>query len=108
MKSITITYKDVDYTLRYTKQTTKLMEDAGFRVGDVKDKLWLLYDLFSGAFLADHRKIKKEVVDEIFEHLPNKDAFYEKLIELYQEPYEYLLDSPEEGAEGNATWGASW
>lgn len=107
-KIITINHKGEDYKLRYTKRTAKMMEDSGFSLDQVKDKPMMLYDLFEGAFLAEHRNIKRDLVREIFDSLPGKEKLYEKLYELYQEPFEFLVAEPDEDAEGNATWGASW
>lgn len=107
-KTITIKYEGTEYTLEFTRRSIEAMERQGFVIGDIKTKpMTTLPTLFAGAFLAHHRFIKRDVVDAIFEKLPDKEKFLEKLAEMYAEPLETLMDEPEE-SEGNLTWGASW
>lgn len=63
--------------------------------------------LFEGAFLAHHRFEKKEVINEIFSHMTNKEELIGKLAEMYNEPIMALVEEPEE-SEGNVSWTASW
>ena len=63
--------------------------------------------LFSGAFLANHKFVKKETIDEIFSKMTNKTELIGKLAEMYNEPILALVDEPEE-TEGNVDWTASW
>ena len=63
--------------------------------------------LFAGAFLANHRFVKQEVIDEIFSKMTNKSELIGKLAEMYNEPIMTLIDEPED-AEGNLDWTASW
>jgi len=67
----------------------------------------LLPTLFAGAFLAHHRSTKREVIDKIYESMPNKQELITKLAEMYNEPIAALLDEPED-EEGNVKWEASW
>ena len=107
-KTITINYEGTEYTLEFTRRSIEAMERQGFVIGDIKTKpMTTLPTLFAGAFLAHHRFIKREVVDAIFEKLSGKENFLEKLAEMYAEPFEALMDEPEE-SEGNLTWGANW
>ena len=41
-------------------------------------------------------------------NMTNKDALLEKLIEMYNEPFTSLFDEPDEDAEGNVDWEASF
>ena len=107
-KQLNFTYQDKDYCLEYTRKSVELMEKQGFVAGDIKDKpMTTLPALFSGAFLAHHRFEKKEVIDEIFKLMTNKDDLIGKLAEMYNEPIMALVDEPEEN-EGNLSWTASW
>ena len=63
--------------------------------------------LFAGAFLANHRFVKQEVIDDIYSKMTNKGDLIGKLAEMYNEPIMALVDEPEE-AEGNLDWTASW
>ena len=104
-KQIKLTYDGQDYTLEYTRKSVEKMEQAGFVVSEVKDKpVSTLPVLFAGAFLAHHRWVKQDIIDEIYETIPNKESFMSKLVEMYAEPIEALFDEPKGDAEKNATW----
>lgn len=107
-KTVNIRYDGVDYTLEYTRKSVETMEKQGFVVSDVATKpVSTLPVLFAGAFLAHHRFVKKETVDAIFDKIPNKSEFLQKLSEMYSEPIEALMEEPEE-SEGNVSWEANW
>lgn len=107
-KQLIITYNDKEYVLEYTRNTVRAMEDRGFVASDIETKpVTVLPALFAGAFLANHRFAKQEVIDEIYSKLTNKQELIGKLAEMYNEPIKALVDEPEE-SEGNLTWTASW
>ena len=107
-KQLRFTYQDKQYVLEYTRKSVEMMEKQGFVASEIKDKpMTTLPALFAGAFLANHRFIKQEVVDEIFSKMTNKSDLIGKLAEMYNEPIMTLIDDPEE-AEGNLDWTASW
>ena len=107
-KRIRFTYDGVDYTLEFTRKSVERMENAGFVITEVFEKpMTLLPTLFAGAFLAHHRSTKREVIDKIYETMPNKQELITKLAEMYNEPIAALLDEPED-EEGNVKWEASW
>ena len=107
-KQLKFTYQDKDYCLEYTRKSVEIMEKNGFRASDIDDKpMTTLPALFAGAFLAHHRYIKKEIVDEIFSKMTNKGDLIGKLAEMYNEPISSLIDEPDEN-EGNLDWTASW
>lgn len=107
-KQLRFTYQDKEYCLEFTRKSVELMEKNGFKASDIDDKPMLtLPALFAGAFLANHRYIKKEVVDAIFNKMTNKGELIGKLAEMYNEPIMTLIDEPEED-EGNVDWTASW
>lgn len=85
-------YNDKEYTLEFTRESIRQLERSGFNIAEVETKPMLtIPKLFAGAFLAHHRFIKQETVDEIFETMTNKGALLERLIALYQLPFEYLV-----------------
>ena len=86
------------------------MEKQGFVAADVERKpMTLLPTLFAGAFLAHHRFVKRDVIDNIYNRLNRKDELISKLVEMYNEPLLTLLDDPEsESDEGNLEWTAAW
>jgi len=108
-KSIEFTYEGKDIKLEYTKRTVKQMEERGFSISDINDKpMSMVLDLFAGAFLANHRNYKREKVEEIYAHMPNKEKLIEKLAEMYNEPLEGLMDEPDEDDGKKVNWMTSW
>ena len=98
-RTIQFTYGNVDYTLGYTLATIEQMERAGFIRDEVATKsASRMQELFYGAFIANHKGIKRKLVDEIYKNLANKEGLLSALVELYDEAGNALLD------EGNVTW----
>ena len=107
-KQLRFTYEGKEYTLEYTRKSVAELERKGFVVTDIETKpVTVLPALFAGAFLANHRFVKQEVIDEIFSKIKNKSELIGKLAEMYNEPIAALIDEPEESA-GNVDWTASW
>jgi hypothetical protein len=107
-KQLKFTYQDKDYCLEFTRKSVEQMERSGFVASDIQDKpMTVLPALFAGAFLANHRFVKQNVIEEIFAKMTNKSELIGKLSEMYNEPIMALVDEPED-AEGNVDWTASW
>lgn len=107
-KQLKFTYQEKEYCLEFTRKSVETMERNGFVASDITDKpMTVLPALFRGAFLANHRFVKPEVIDEIFSKMTNKTELIGKLSEMYNEPIMALVDEPEE-SEGNVDWMASW
>ena len=107
-KQLKFTYQDKEYCLEFTRKSVESMEKSGFVATDINDKpMTVLPALFRGAFLANHRFVKPEVIDEIFAKMTNKTELIGKLAEMYNEPIMALVNEPEE-SEGNVDWTASW
>lgn len=107
-KQITFEFEGKNYTLEFTRKSIETMERQGFVIGDIVDKPMLtLPTLFAGAFLAHHKWVKKDVIDEIYNRMENKQDLLQKLTEMYNEPIEALFEEPKE-SEGNVSWEASW
>ena len=98
------------YTLEYTRKTVELMEKNGFVAADMEKKpMTTLPALFAGAFLAHHRFVKRDVIDNIFARMTHKGELISALSEMYNDPLLSLLDEPEqEGNEGNLNWKTGW
>jgi len=97
-KAIKFNYEGTDYTLEYTKGSIKAMEADGFdytKITSMPDTM--ITKLWDGAFLAHHRFTKKDVVQKIYEKMPNKENLLNRLIELYTEPINSLMKEPVEG-----------
>lgn len=107
-KQLKFTYEDKEYTLEFTRRTVTEMEKKGFIASEVETKpMSTLPAMFEGAFLAHHRFVKKNVIDEIFAKLTNKEELIGKLAEMYNEPIMALIEEPE-ADEGNVGWTASF
>lgn len=107
-KQINFSYNGAAYTLEFTRKSIETMEKQGFTASEITEKpMTILPSLFAGAFLAHHRFVKREVIDEIFSKMTNRQELVGKLVEMYNEPIMALMDEPEP-SEGNVEWGASW
>ena len=107
-KQLTFTYDGKDYTLEFTRRTVAEMEKKGFIASDITDKpMTTLPALFAGAFLAHHRFVKEDIINDIYSKLTNKEELIGKLAEMYNEPILALVEEPEK-AEGNLDWTATW
>lgn len=79
-KVINFIYKDVDYTLEYTRKTLEKMEADGIVLAQLDKKpVTILPKLFQYAFFAHHKRITKSLVEEIFELFTDKNEMYNKL-----------------------------
>lgn len=107
-KQLTFTYDGKDYTLEFTRRTVAEMEKKGFIASDITDKpMTNLPALFAGAFLAHHRFVKEDIINDIYSKLTKKEDLIGKLAEMYNEPILALVEEPEK-AEGNLDWTATW
>ena len=104
MKQLTVSDADgKKYTLEYSKNSIMHMERQGFNINELDSKpVMMITMLVQGAFLKNHSSIKAEKVEEIYESLKNKEGFLNKLMEMYREQGDELVD------EGNADWEANW
>lgn len=103
-KTVSFDYKNVHYTLGFNRNTAVLLEKQGFQYEQIGERPnTLIPMLFTGAFAQYHRGVKRDLIDEIFEKLPNKDKLIAALVEAYIETGNSLFDEPE-GDEGNVTW----
>lgn len=107
-KQLRFTYEGTDYCLEFTRKSVETMEKQGFVATDITTKpMTTLPALFAGAFLANHRFVKKETVDKIFSAMTNKDDLIGKLAEMFNEPIMALVEEPTSDL-GKVEWTASW
>ncbi len=107
-KTIQVEYQGKEYTMEFTRKSVETMEKSGFVASNINDKpMTTLPALFAGAFLANHRYVKQEVIDAIFAKMTNKGELIGKLAEMYNDTLNALVDEPDEN-EGNLNWTASW
>jgi len=104
MSKINLTYDKKEYVLEYSRQSVRTMESQGFVLDEISSKpVTMIPMLFNGAFIKNHRGIKRNVMDDIFDNISDKTALMQALIEMYAETLSTLTEDREE-AEGNATW----
>lgn len=105
VKPIVLTYDHVKYTLEFNRKAVAKMAREGFSLADMGDKAILMIpQLFAGAFIMHHPYLKREKIEEIYDHTPNRMALIEALAELYAVPLEAMMDEVDAADEGNATW----
>lgn len=98
-RTINFTYNGQEYHLGFTLATVEQMERAGFVLRELGSKTTTrAQELFYGAFLAEHKGIKRKLVDEIFKELKDKEPLLTTLAEIYNEAGDALLE------EGNVGW----
>ena len=107
-KQLIFTFEGKEYTLEFTRRTVAEMEKKGFIASEITDKpMTTLPALFAGAFLANHRFVKQDVIENIYSKLTNKESLIGKRAEMYNEPIMALVEEPEED-KGNVDWTATW
>ena len=103
-KTIKFEFEGRDYCLEYTRKSVENMERQGFKPGELVEKPMLtLPTMFAGAFLANHKFTKRELIDRCFAKFTNKQELLSVLIDMYNEPINSLFDEPEEDS-GNVKW----
>lgn len=106
-KQLKFTYEGKEYTLEYTRRTVREMEQSGFVVANIeKQPFSCISDLFAGAFLSRHRNVSQRTINDIYNHMTNKEGLIEALTQMYTEPIQSLVDEPED-SEKNVTWTVS-
>lgn len=103
MSKINLNYNKTEYTLEYSRQSVKTMESQGFVLDDVSSKpATMLPMLFEGAFIKNHRGMKRKLVDEIYDAIGDKTALMQALMEMYAETLSSLVEDKEDA--GNVQW----
>jgi len=101
---IYFTYKDVPYTLEYDRNTIVLLEQSGLEISEfLKKPLSNTELIFKGAFLKNHRNIKEDLVNEIYDNINDRSKLISKLISMIDNCYSTLLDDNSK-KEGNIKW----
>lgn len=96
MKHIGFTYEDKAYKLAFSRESVRTLEGQGFDIEAVSTKpVTMIPLLFYGAFAVHHRGIKRKKVDEIWDNITDKNGLVLKLVELYGETIEDLLEEGE-------------
>jgi hypothetical protein len=102
---INLKYNDITYTLEYNRMSIKMIENEGFELEEFGKKPMSMIELvFKGAFYKNHRSISQNTLNEIYKNCEDKDNLLNVITQMITECYTSLMDSPEKGKEGNATW----
>lgn len=107
---ITVTYKNEDYTLEYSRNAVRQMEQQGFVLDQIAEKPMNMVPLLVyGAFMKNHKGVKRALVDEIYEHIADKigdgdNGFIHALLEMYAETVNTLTDNDSVDAGNLAVW----
>lgn len=101
---IRLEYENNEYILEYTRRSVETMEKSGFVIDEIQSKpVTMIPQLFAGAFIKNHTGIKRKLVEEIYDYIPQKGELIATLGEMYMETVATLADEPEESV-GNAQW----
>lgn len=109
-RSIKLKYDGKTYDLTFTRETVKRAEDSGFdlRVFAMNSKPATMNPLlFYCAFMAKQPKIRRKVVDDIYEHIHNKQQLTEALAEIYADTLAPLVED-DESAEADDEKKVEW
>ena len=103
MSKIKLTYNKTEYSLEYNRQSVKTMESQGFNLNELTDKpMTMIPMLFEGAFIKNHRGVKRKIMADIYEEIGDKTGLTEKLMEMYAETLSTLTENNPDA--GNVTW----
>lgn len=104
VNQINFDYDGKHYCLEYNRDSVRQMEAAGFTTNDIEQKPQTRVEqLWTGAFLANHKRVSNTVIKELYGKMKDKDALLKKLAEMYNATLDYLLDDDE----GNVEWTAT-
>lgn len=108
---ITVTYKNENYVLEYSRLTASAIEKQGFVLDELTSKPNIMIPLLvHGAFLKHHRELKQKLIDEIYANVINKtgkeneEGFINVLSEMYAETISSLTDENAVDEGNAATW----
>ena len=103
MSKIRLNYNKTDYTLEYSRQSVKTMEAQGFNLNELTDKpMTMIPMLFEGAFIKNHRGVKRKIISDIYDEIADKSGLTERLMEMYAETLSTLTETNPDA--GNVTW----
>lgn len=107
---IILTYDNKDYTLEYSRNAVRQMEQQGFVLDKLSEQpMTMVPILVYGAFAKHHKGVKRTLVDEIYEHIADKigdgeNGFIHALLEMYAETIQTLTDNTTADEGNMAVW----
>lgn len=104
-KELSFEAEGTRYTLAFTRQTVKAMTNNGFTLDMVTSKPIIgVQMLFRGAFLANHKWVKDDVKDRIYDHIKNRADLITKLMEMYSAVINSMFEDTDEDDEKKVEW----
>lgn len=104
----TFIYNGEKYILTYTLDVIRTMEANGFVLENLTTQgATNIPLLVYGAFMENHKRLKREEIDKIYKALPKKQEFIKMLIEMYNDAFRQLIDDPDEN-QGNLVTEICW
>lgn len=106
MAQINFSFDGYPYTLEYTRRTAQALQEAGFDDSKIETQpLIMIPMLFKYSFMAHHRNMREEKIDEIYKKLGDKSGLIKQLGTMYYEAVSTLTDEPEDS--GKVEWTVS-
>ena len=104
-KRLKFTFEGVDYTLEYTPESVRKMERDGFDFTKMESHVVNIgYDLFKGAFIANHNYVPDKQREKIYPLLKAQNIdgknLIECLAEMLSDEIEWIVNKPQ----GNVEW----
>lgn len=104
-KRLQFTVDGIDYTLEYTPQSIRQMEDDGIDFDKMDTRIVNTpYDLFRGAFIARHNYVPMKKRDEIYDLLADTDENGTNLITALAEMLKNEIEWMSKKPKGNVRW----
>lgn len=101
-KKIEFNYNGKDYVLEYNRKSIEYIERQGFSISQLAEKPMLMLPMaFSGLFFKNHKHIRQNEIDEIYDNFKDKDMLINTIAEMLNEAYSSLQD---DNQEGNIEW----
>lgn len=92
------------YILEYNRKSIELLEGRGFSVEDMfKKPMTMLPLAFEGLFYKNHKRVKREFVDECYDCFENKEKLAGVIADMLTETYDTLTSDNEDSSK-NIEW----
>lgn len=97
-------YNGKSYTLEFTADSLRRMQNSGFNFGDLESQAVTVgEELFAGAFIANHQSVphrkRVEIYHELCEESADGDTITEILVAMVNEAFEEINQH-----KGNVKW----
>lgn len=105
-KQLTIKNGKEKYTLEFTRESAAAIESSGFVIEDLTAKPNVMIPLLvNGAFLAHHKSVSAETVQNMYAGVKDKKGLIGRLVAMYTETVTTLI---EDNDQGNVSWEPNW